>query len=285
VTEPGRASDRKAHPTLTVEELQRVGELIFRWTGMVFGENKRYYIERRIGERLVKTAIGDTKSYLTYVASHLDERQALINAFTINETYFYREDHQLAALGKEILPEIVRHKRPGDLVRIWSMPCSTGEEAYSIALWLLENWPLVDAYNIEIVGSDIDTAALAQAREGRFAARSLARLPAKVVEAYFEAERSHRRRIVDDLRESVQFVSANIVDRSTLAGLGRFDVIYCRNLLIYFSDETRVVAANNLYDCLNEGGFVCLGHSESMGRITDRFALSRLRDAIVYRKA
>lgn len=275
---------RATHPSLSQEEMERVAELLYRWSGMIFGPSKRYYIERRIGDRMTKRGIADARTYLALVAADPAEREALINAFTINETYFYREDHQLAALSREILPELVRTRRPGDLVRIWSMPCSTGEEAYSIAIWLLENWPLVDAYNIEIVGSDIDTHALDLARGGRYAARSLANLPARVVESYFEAEHGHRRKIIDDLRESVRFTAANIVDRTTLAGLGKFDVILCRNLLIYFDDASRAQAAANLFESLNEGGFVALGHSESMTRISDKFVMARLEDAIVYRK-
>ena len=269
---------------LTGEELARVGEFLYRWSGMIFGENKRYYIERRIAERMKRSGMTTVAAYLGFVSSHLGEREALINAFTINETYFYREEHQLAALSREILPELVQTRRPGDLVRIWSMPCSTGEEAYSIAIWLLENWPLVDAYNVEIVGSDIDTAALARAVDGQFTDRSLARLPSALRETYFEAESGQHRRIIQDLRESVRFAPANIVEPASVAALGRFDVILCRNLLIYFDDAARLAAANTLYDCLNPGGYVCLGHSESMGRITDRFELSRLADAIVYRR-
>ena len=270
--------------TLSQDEMERVGDLLYRWSGMIFGASKRYYIERRIADRMAKTGHADARSYLAFVSGDLAEREALINAFTINETYFYREHHQLAALAHEILPELIKSKRPGDLVRIWSMPCSTGEEAYSIAIWLLENWPLVDAYNIEIVGSDIDTQALDQAHAGKYAARSLAKLPAPVVESYFEAERGHRRKIIDDLRESVRFAPANIVDRTTLTGLGKFDVILCRNLLIYFDDASRRQAAANLYESLNPGGFLCLGHSESMTRISDKFAMARLEDAIVYRR-
>jgi chemotaxis protein methyltransferase CheR len=273
-----------APPALTTEDIARIGELLYRWTGMIFGESKRYYIERRIAERMKRNSLSTMKAYLGYVGSNLSEREALINAFTINETYFYREEHQLAALSGDILPEVIRNRRPGDLVRIWSMPCSTGEEAYSIAIWLLENWPLVDAYNIEIVGSDIDTAALAKANEGHFSERALARLPAGVREAYFEPEHGHQRRIIQDLRESVRFTPANIIDPASMAAMGAFDVILCRNLLIYFDDAARLLAANNLHDSLNPGGFVCLGHSESMGRISDRFTLTRLPDAIVYRR-
>ena len=269
---------------LSVEQLQIVTDLIYRWTGMTFGENKRYYIERRIADRIRKTDRPDARSYLAMLSASDTEREQLINAFTVNETYFYREDHQFAALSSEILPQVIAGKRPGDLVRIWSMPSSTGDEAYSIAIWLLENWRLVDAYNVEIIGSDVDTAALEQARAGRYAPRALARLSAEVVDRYFEREHHHRRKIIDDLRESVRFVPANLFDRATLTAVGKFDVILCRNLLIYFDDASRQVAAANLYDCLQPGGYLCLGHSESMARIDDRFSLVRLNDAIVYRK-
>jgi chemotaxis protein methyltransferase CheR len=270
--------------SLTAAQIARVGELLYRWTGMVFGENKRYYIERRIADRMRRNGLSSVAGYIALLGTHLEEREALINAFTINETYFYREEQQLAALSNDILPELVRVRQPGDLVRIWSLPCSTGEEPYSIALWLLENWALVDAYNIEIIGSDIDTHALARAREGHFAERSLARLPEAVKQSYFEAEHCRRRRIIQDIRESVRFTTANIVDPADMARQGKFDVILCRNLLIYFDDAARLIAADNIHDCLNPGGFVCLGHSESMARISNRFKLTRLPEAIVYRR-
>jgi chemotaxis protein methyltransferase CheR len=258
--------------------------LIYSWTGMTFGENKKYFIERRVSERLRRTGVSNVGAYLAWVPTDVVEREALINSFTINETYFFREEHQLAALCNDILPTIVRTRQPGGLVRIWSMPCSTGEETYSIAIWLLEHWSLVDAYNIEIIGSDVDTAAIEAAKAGRYSPRSLARLPPEFIDRYFEEERGHRRKIIDDLRESVRFVPANLIDRTSLSSVGKFDVILCRNLLIYFDDASRLLAAGNLFDCLNPGGFLCLGHSESMARISDRFELVRLQDAIVYRR-
>ncbi|MFD1788079.1 CheR family methyltransferase [Sphingomonas floccifaciens] len=281
MSEPAAPQPKPFH--LSPEDLERATQLIYRLTGMIFGENKRYYIERRIADRVAKSNAPDVRTYLALAAAG-PEAERLINAFTVNETYFYREDHQLAALSNTILPEVVKSRRPGDLIRIWSMPCSTGEEPYSIAIWLLENWPLVDAYNIEIVGSDIDTHALAAARAGYFNQRSLAKVPDRVREAYFEPEHRHRRKLIDDLCESVRFTAANLVDTASVVAQGKFDVVLCRNLLIYFDDASRAIAAKNLYACLNPGGFLCLGHSESMARITERFTLARLDDAIVYRR-
>jgi chemotaxis protein methyltransferase CheR len=271
-------------PLLSSGELQQVSRLLHARTGMVFGETKRYYIERRIANRVARSGAASVSAYLARLPFDAIEMQALINAFTINETYFYREDGQLAALSRNMLPELVADRVPGALVRLWSMPCSTGEEPYSIAIWLLENWPMVDAWNIEIVGSDIDTAALDQARRGHYGERSLQRLPPEIQDRYFRPIHGFEREIITDLKESVRFSTANLIDPRSMRGQGKFDVIFCRNLLIYFDGETRRRAADQLYDSLNPGGFLCLGHTESMARISDRFELVRFEDAIVYRR-
>jgi len=270
---------------LTSDEFSRLAEFLYRRTGMVFTEAKRYYVERRISERMSATS---SRSFTDYFA-HLrgEERrevEELINAFTVNETYFYREDHQLTCLTTDLLDERVRAKRPGDTIRIWSAPCSTGEEPYSIAIWLLENWKDVDAYDIEIVGSDSDTDVLEAAAEGIFRKRALMRLSPELIARYFYELDDERWRILDDLRQSVRFSRVNLIDTKQTRPQGCFDVIFCRNVLIYFDDESRRIAAENLYDNLLPGGFICLGHTESMSRISPLFEVCRYSSAIVYRK-
>ncbi|MCQ4633635.1 protein-glutamate O-methyltransferase CheR [Shinella sp. CPCC 100929] len=273
------------HPSrLSAADLEEICAIIYKRSGMVFGETKRYYIERRVTDLIHQRKAQTVRNYISLLRSDMRESEILINSFTVNETYFYREQHQLACLSNSILPDIIRSKGPGDRIRIWSMPCSSGEEPYSIALWLLENWRLVDAYNIEIVGSDIDTAILQQAIEGYFGHRSLSRLPADILERYFEPEEDQQRRLISDLRESVIFAKGNIIDRQSLAALGLFDVIFCRNLLIYFDEAARETAARNLHGLLNPGGYICLGHTESMSRISETFEPVRFQDAIVYRE-
>lgn len=270
---------------VTEEEFRRLCDFLYRRTGMVFTETKRYYVQRRVTERMAATGATSFPSYFARLRSDLrGEVEQFINAFTVNETYFYREDHQLRCLTSDLLPERVRAKRRGDPVRIWSVPCSTGEEPYSLAIWLLENWPDVDSWDIEIVGSDIDTRALEAAEAGEFGKRALMRLPPEIVERYFELVGEDRWRIIDDLRGSVRFTSANLVDPEETRQHGRFDVIFCRNVLIYFDDASRRVAAENLYENLLPGGFICLGHTESMSRISPLFEVSRYADAIVYRR-
>ena len=269
---------------LDAAELERFCSFLYRQTGMAYGESKRYFIERRLADRMARTRAPTFSIYFAMLRVNPAEIEALINSFTVNETYFYREEHQLSCLARSILPEVVSRYAPGDLVRLWSVPCSTGEEPYSLALWLLENWSLVDAYHIEIVGSDIDSRAIDAAKAGFFGERSTARLPAGVVRAYFEAATGDTRRIISDIRESVTFTSANLIDSPSMAAQGRFDIVFCRNVLIYFDEASRLTAADNIWNALHPGGFVCLGHTESMARISDRFAVRRFPEAIVYQR-
>ncbi len=272
-------------PVVTEDDFRRLTDFLYRRTGMVFNVGKRYYVERRIAERMAATSINSFPAYFAYLRSEIrDEVEHIINAFTVNETYFYREDHQLECLTKDLLRERIQGKRPGAAIRIWSAPCSTGEEPYSIAIWLLENWPEVDNFDIEIVGSDIDTRVLEAASAGIFGKRALMRLSSDLVAKYFQQLDDERWLILGDLRESVQFSRVNLVETRETRPQGRFDVIFCRNVLIYFDDESRRIAAENLYDNLVPGGFICLGHTESMSRISPLFEVCRYSDAIVYRR-
>jgi chemotaxis protein methyltransferase CheR len=270
---------------LTEDEFRRLCEFVYRRTGMVFTETKRYYVERRVVERMTATGVDSFESYFARLRADAHrEIEEFVNAFTVNETYFYREEHQLACLTSDLLATRLESKPRGEQIRIWSAPCSTGEEPYSIAIWLLENWPLVDQHDIEIVGSDIDTNAVVAARAGIYGKRAFMRLPPHLLQKYFEPEDDDAWQIIDDLRHSVRFTAVNIVDRTQTTQHGRFDVIFCRNVLIYFDDTSRRIAAENLYENLLPGGFICLGHTESMSRISPLFDVARFADAIVYQR-
>ncbi len=252
---------------------------------MVFSEAKRYYVQRRVTDRLMATGATSFASYFARLRGNIGgEIEEFINAFTVNETYFFREDHQLSCLTADLLRERTSAKNDGEAIRIWSVPCSTGEEPYSIAIWLLENWDQVDRYDIEIVGSDIDTRALELAREGVFAKRAFMRMPVELQAKYFVQYGPERWRILEDLRNSVRFTPANLVEPASTRQHGRFDVIFCRNVLIYFDEASRRLAAENLYESLAPGGYICLGHTESMSRISPLFEVRRYADAIVYQR-
>lgn len=276
--------------TLNDEDVKRFHEFFYRKTGIVFGAAKGYFVDRRLSDRIAATGNPSLRAYmlhLKYDDNGGDELQHLINAMTVNETYFYREEYQFRCLVTAILPEIVasRQRRQSEPIRLWSLPCSTGEEPYSLAIQLLENWRDVDRYMLEIVASDIDTRVLAHARAGLYEDRSVQYLPASVKSRYFNHTEEGKWQVIDDLRASVDFVPVNLNDRLAMRHhKNAFDVIFCRNLLIYFDDISRRQAAEALFDSLRPGGFVCLGHSESMSRMSSLFTVRKFSDGIVYQK-
>ena len=270
---------------ISSEEVERFCDFLYRRTGLSLSESKRYFIDRRLEERIAATGSPSFQAYFSLLRADADhEIEFLINSFTVNETYFYREDHQLRCMTSNLLGAIVEQRPPGSTIRIWSIPCSTGEEPYSIALWLMENWPQVDNYNVEIVGSDIDTRALRAAAEGIYGDRALMRLSRGIVDRYFKPVADSKHEIDEGLRNSIEFTRANLIDPKDMARYRDFDLIFCRNVLIYFDDASRRQAAENLYDCLRPGGYICLGHSESMSRISPLFSVCRFPDAIVYQR-
>jgi chemotaxis protein methyltransferase CheR len=287
---PGPPGKEASEPAIEDEEFQHFQEYFYSRTGIVFGNAKRYFVDRRLIDRMAATGSASLRTYMSHLKYHAGgaaELQHLINAMTVNETYFYREEYQFQCLVNSILPEIVARRPPHDTrpLRLWSLPCSTGEEPYSIAISLLQNWREVDRYNVEIVASDIDTHVLASARAGVYDDRSVQYLSAAIRSRYFSRPAEGRWRLRDDVRGSVDFVPVNLSDRLDMRRhTEAFDVIFCRNLLIYFDDISRRQAANALFDALRPGGFLCLGHSESMSRISALFIVRKFPDAIVYQK-
>jgi chemotaxis protein methyltransferase CheR len=272
-------------PTLSPTEFEAVRAVIYRATGMSFGPEKVAYVSRRVLSRMAETRV-DFAHYLTLLrcGSALDELQTLINLLTVNETYFFREEYQFQCLVRSLLNEVAGRSTSRRL-RIASLCCATGEEPYSIARYVLDHWAPVDEFDIEIVAGDIDSDALARARRGVYGERSLQNVGPEVRKRYFTREGVDRHRVCDELRESIAFEKLNIHSAKELASLGRFDVVFCRNALIYFDDPSRRVAVQGIWDALNPGGFFALGHSESLSRITSMFRLRRFPEAIIYQRA
>ena len=271
---------------MTDEEYAKFCEFFYRKTGIQFVDSKKYYVERRVADRMSRTHSESFRDYFTLVRFQMSgqEMQYLVNAMTVNETYFFREDYQFDSLVKGILPEIARTRSHGKPIRIWSMPCSSGEEPYSIAIKILELWGSSDAWDIEIHASDIDTRILDDARAGVYGERSLSRVPPAIRQQYFVRRPDGNHQISAALRNSIDFSMVNIVDPIQTRRFRNFDVIFCRNLLIYFDDPGRREAAEMFFEALAPGGFLCLGHSESMSRISSIFLPRKFQDSIVYQK-
>lgn len=255
-------------------------------TGLSFTEAKRYFVDRRVAERMAAVGVEGFREYLNLLRFQAsgEELQLLVNLMTVNETYFFREKYQLDCLVNSALDEVVRGRKPGSRVRIWSAGCATGEEPYSIAIMLLEHWRRVDDFEIELYASDIDSRVLARAREGIYEERALHAVPKNLVAKYFTQLDSRRWRIVEELRDSIDFSLVNITDPKQVAGFRDLDVIFCRNMLIYFDDLGRREAAAMFYEALSPCGFIALGHSESMSRMSSLFVPRRFPDAILYQK-
>lgn len=272
-------------PGITNEDFLKFKEYFYRRTGISFEPSKRYFVDKRLVERIEATDTGNFRGYFTFLRFQAsgEELQQLTNLMTVNETYFLREEYQFRCLVDSILPEIVRQRTDSNAIRIWCIPSSSGEEPYSIAMYLLEHWSDISELDVQIISSDIDTSILRRARAGRYSARSVHNLPALWLEKYFE-EVGDEYQLCDDLRQSVEFTRVNLSAPSDTLTYRNFDVIFCRNLLIYFDDASRETAAETFYEALNPGGYVCLGHSESMSRISSLFKVCKFPEAIVYQK-
>jgi chemotaxis protein methyltransferase CheR len=273
-------------PQISEDEYRKFRDYFYRTTGMYFEDSKRYFVDKRLLERIEKTGSDCFRDYFAMLRfqNTSDELQQLVNLMTVNETYFFREEYQFQALVASMLDEIVARPRKPGPVRIWSIPCSTGEEPYSIAIYLLEKWPRIHEVDVEILASDIDTNVLDTARAGIYEKRSLQHMPEAYRQKYFTSLPMGRYQLSESIRSAVEFSKVNLSSRSQTMRFRDIDLIFCRNLLIYFDDLSRKSAAETLFETLRPGGFVCLGHSESMSRISSLFKIRKLKDAIVYQK-
>lgn len=274
---------------LTDVDFHRLQEYVYRRTGMRFTANKRYFVDKRVRAMMADYGTTDFATYFS--ALRLGDEpliQKLVNELTVNETYFLREDYQFDCLIRSVLPRVLADRRVAGLpegpVRILSLPSSTGEEPYSVAIRLLEEWAPIDRIDVNLVAGDIDTRVLAAARAGEYGVRSLQRMPEALLRRYFVPAGGDTHRIVDDVREAVDFRRINLCDATSMGALQDFDVVFCRNLLIYFDEVSCRTAVEHLFDALRPGGFVFLGHSESMSRISPIFVPRRFPEGTVYQR-
>ncbi|MBV1777227.1 protein-glutamate O-methyltransferase CheR [Burkholderiaceae bacterium DAT-1] len=270
---------------ISSEEFEKFREFFYRKTGIQFDASKRYFVDKRLIERIEATKSDSFRSYFTLLRFQAsgEELQLLTNLMTVNETYFFREEYQFQCLVESILPEMVANKSDKKPIRIWIIPSSSGEEAYSIAIYLMEKWPGINDWDVEIISSDIDTQILGRARQGLYSQRAVQALPAPYLKKYF-VRQGLEYQICDDLRSAIEFTRVNLAERADTRPYRNFDVVFCRNLLIYFDDLSRKTAAETFFDALNPGGFICLGHSESMSRISSLYRIRKFPTAIVYQK-
>jgi chemotaxis protein methyltransferase CheR len=269
---------------MSESEFRMLSELLRAHCGLHFDAETRYVFERRVMRRIRELDLTSFAAYHLLLRSGSQggqELARLVDELTINETYFFRERSQLTALASEIVPEL-RVAREGRPVSIWSAGCSSGEEPYSVVI-LAREAGLVPGVDFRVYASDISHRMLRRAREGVYRENSFRDTEPSLRERYF-ARCEQGRRIADEVKNHVDFINLNLFDASKLALLGTMDVILCRNVIIYFDASGKRRTIDTFHDKLRPGGYLLLGHSESLINLSTSFELHQLRRDLVYRR-
>ena len=276
---------RGHRPQITGEEARLIQEIIHAHCGVSHGMDSEFFLERRLGPRLDALGLSSYREYyhyLRYDPSGPSELEELIERITTHETYFFREQYQLDAFVEEVLPAVAdRNRRSRDL-NIWSAGCSTGEEVYTIAMLILEAGGFRD-WNVRVAGSDISRKVLAKAREAVYGPYSFRTTEESIRRKYFD-EVGGQYRLREAVRAMCSFGQLNLMQTERFNVIGACDVIFCRNVLMYLSQSARQQVVRAFYDVLRPGGWLLLGHSESLLNVTTRFDLAHLKKDLVYRK-
>jgi chemotaxis protein methyltransferase CheR len=271
--------------TMTPQDFRLLRDLVQEHCGIWFRDDAAYLLERRLGPRLAVHGLADFHAYwrlLRFSAAGRAELDVAVEALATNETYFGREPLQLAAFRDEILPALAREKAAERRLRIWSAGCSTGEEAYTIAILVAQS-RLFEGWDVEVFGSDVSRRVLAAAREARYGPHAFRSEEGEALKPWF-AEEAGRWTVVPGIRRLVTFGHVNLVDAGALATVGGADAIFCRNVMIYFDVPTRRGVVRAFHEKLRDGGYLLLGHSESLLHVSADFELVHLRGDLVHRK-
>lgn len=256
--------------TLTDTEFTRFRDLIYKTTGIALGDGKRQMVQSRLQKRLRVhqfAAFSDYYALLTGPSRDDAEKTAFINCITTNKTDFFREPHHFEFAAKRILPEIAAQAGRGTpRLRVWHAGCSTGEEPYTLGMTLAEALEGKSGWDIQQLASDIDTDVLAHAERGVYAAERVASIPLPLLRRHFlrggEAQELYQ--VTPALRAAVTFRQINLLEDWPLRPGTRFDIIFCRNVVIYFDKPTQSRLFARFGERLSPGGYLILGHSESL---------------------
>jgi chemotaxis protein methyltransferase CheR len=265
-------------PCLSDTEFDLLRHFIKEHVGISFSVKKRAILQRKLATRLQHLGLESYGAYYHYLRHDKQARwelRQLINTITVDQTAFFRHPKQFELLANVLLPQIATEKKDTKKLRIWSAGCARGQEAYSIAMVVNETFKGDGFWDIKILASDIDTEALKFAYRGLYPRASLQQVPSEYVKRYFENDNgkdagSYRVRKV--LRKNILFRRLNIV-HFDFSFQSPVDIIFCRNVMIYFNAEVKKESIQNFFRVLGWGGFLCLGGSESLVGIDERFAL------------
>ncbi len=279
------AEANRLNKDLTLEEFRGFRDYVLKHSGIFLEDTKMDSLRISLVARATRLNLVSFADYMSILRADDKEFNELLNLITINETSFFRFPQQFDALRNRVLPEILESKLSTNRnVRIWSAGCSTGEEPYSIAMTLAESGLEGLGWRPHVLGTDVSTKALAKAREGVYQRKGLSGMPEEIVERYFEAD-GERVRMGPAARRMVDFQYHNLIKEPyPIEMMAGWDVIFCRNVTIYFKLESTRRVVHNFFESLNDGGYLFVGHSETLTSISDEFEPVEAGEVFLYRK-
>ncbi|MBI5807074.1 MAG: protein-glutamate O-methyltransferase CheR [Ignavibacteriales bacterium] len=269
---------------------ENIRKHIYENCGIYFQDNKKYFLESRLQRRMNFLNIKTFEEYfdlLRYGTSGKSEKRYFYEAITINETFFFRNQPQLDALASPMLPEIIQKKLAlgKNKIRIWSAASSSGEEAYSVAMIFNDLIkPRYPNFDLEVVGTDINSAVVETANTGIYRDYSIRNAPPYYLKKYFKPSNTGSYEVVPEIKKMASFKLMNLYDENSMKQMFNFDVIFCSNVLIYFDQASKIKVVNNLYNALNKDGFLFIGYSETLHGISKAFKLISYPNTVGYKK-
>lgn len=255
-------------------EFQQFQQLVYREAGIWLSPGKVALLTGRLAKRLRHHGLKTFTEYYAFVSESAEERVKMLDEISTNETHFFRESQHFELLKSAVFPQWLREfdeGRRGRKIRVWSAGCSTGQEPYSLAMILLAHFPPAAGWEIEIIATDLSTRALGIAKNGVWPAKGASEIPAEYLKAFMLkgfGEQAGKIKAGPELRSLVQFFRVNL-NSSGYPFVGKFDLIFCRNVLIYFDDRSRDSIVRRIVSSLSPSGYFFVGHAESLHRMGD----------------
>lgn len=262
-----------APPPISDGEFSLLRDLLYERAGIDLKPAKKILVQNRLRRRLAALGLESYVAYHRRLLTVPDEMRLFLDALTTNETFFFREEKHWAFLRETVVPEAIRRAREGAPRRfsVWSTAASSGEELYTAGIVLLESLPDPDAWQIRLVGTDLNTDVVARAREGRYGAYAVRQVPPNLLKRHFEPMEGDFRRVGERLRRLATFRNHNLLDPFPQKG---FDLVLCRNVFIYFDRASKETVVRHLADSTARGGYVFFSHTEALvPRLPDLEAL------------
>lgn len=267
---------------MTADEYNRFRLMLEKNSGIMLGQGKEYLVTSRLRRMMERESINSITELMSAMERSRSLQEAVIDAMTTNETLWFRDEHPYRIFREKLLPEIAAQRRP---LKIWSAACSTGQEPYSLSMEIEEykkRNPGQLMAGERILATDISPSSLAAAKEGVYQQLAIRRGMNDIhLKNYFDEDSDGRWRIRQNVRSRVEFRIQNL--QQSFAMLGKFDIIFCRNVLIYFSAELKTDILRRMHASLNPGGYLMLGASEALNNLSDYYEMVQCHPGIVYR--